>query len=191
MSNEKRPRTIAISGASAGIGLAIAEHFAREGWWVSIAARNSEDLTALRERWKDEFPNSELRTVAMDLSEKGAAKVWATYLADVFRGLDVLVHNLGKFEPGTLLEGNDDQLADLLNTNLVGAHQLTRAMLPLLQQSEAGQMVTIGSVSTTDWPADLATYTISKYAQEGWHRQISKELRTHNIGTTLIRPGAP
>ncbi|MEL6972328.1 MAG: SDR family oxidoreductase [Bacteroidota bacterium] len=191
MSNEKRPPAIAISGASAGIGLAIAEHFARQGWWVSIAARSEEDLTALRERWQEEFPNSLLRTVALDLSEPGAAKAWAAYLADFFFGkLDVLVHNLGQFAPGTLLGGGDNQLAHFFATNIMSAHRLTRAMLPLLLESDAAQMITIGSVSTTDWPADLAAYTLSKYAQEGWHRQISKELKVHHIRTTLIRPGA-
>ena len=190
MMNENGPSTIAISGASAGIGLAIAERFAREGWSVSIAARNEDDLQRLRERWPKEFPNSQLRTVSLDLSERAAPAAWASFLADAFHKLDVLVHNLGRFEPGMLLDGADNQLTELMTTNVLSAHRLTRAMLPLLQKSSAGQMITIGSVGTTDWAPGLAAYNLSKYAMEGWHRQMSKELQALHIRTTLIRPGA-
>lgn len=182
--------TIAISGASAGIGLACAQYFAHKGWNVAIAARSEKDLHALAKRWLVDFPDSELHTYAADLSEKLACQAWATGLSQKLAKLDVLVHNLGRFEPGTLLGGAEDQLDDLLATNVLSAHHLTRALLPLMQKANSARIVTIGSVGTTDWPEPLAAYSISKYALEGWHRQISKELLPLGIRTSLIRPGA-
>lgn len=181
---------IAISGASAGIGLAIAKHFAQLSWNVSITARTATDLQSLEQKWAADFPNSTLHTIALDLAEPQAALQWAEALTDEFGRLDVLVHNLGQFQAGTLLDGPTDQLAHLLQTNVLSAHHITREMLALLQSAARPFMITIGSVATTDWPPPLAAYSISKFAQEGWHRELSKELKPLGIRSGLIRPGA-
>lgn len=181
---------VAVSGASAGIGLATAEFFAKHGWRVSIAARTEKDLAQIHERWAASYPKQELLTYVADLTNAAETKQWAAAIEQKFGQLDVLVHNLGHFQPGTLLDGPADQLADFFAVNVVSAHQLTRACLPILKQAGKAQMITIGSVATTDWPAPLAAYSLSKYALEGWHREVSKELQTHNIRTTLVRPGA-
>ena len=181
---------IAISGASAGIGLAIAEHFAAQSWHVSISSRTQDDLLNLEKRWATDYPESQLHTISLDMAQPAAAEVWAEAIQERFGRLDVLVHNLGQFQPGTLLGGEVEQLTNLINTNLLSAHYLTRAMLPFLKQAETANMITIGSVATTDWPAPLAAYSISKYALEGWHRAIQKELLQYRVQTTLIRPGA-
>ncbi len=181
---------IAISGASAGIGLAIAEDFAALSWNVSISARTQDDLLNLEKRWATDYPESQLHTIALDLAQPTAAEMWAEAIQKRFGRLDVLVHNLGQFQPGTLLGGEVEQLTNLMNTNVLSAHYLTRALLPFLETAENAHLITIGSVATTDWPAPLAAYSISKYALEGWHRAMQKELSPYRVQTTLIRPGA-
>lgn len=190
MTTSSTSPVIAISGASAGIGLAIAEHFAALSWQVTIAARTHQDLVALEQRWPSDFPGSELHIKAVDLAQPQAAEQWAEAVLERFGRLDALVHNLGHFQPGTLLEGPVDQLTALINTNVLSAHYLTRAMLPLLEKGQRPCLLTVGSVATTDWPAPLAAYSISKYALEGWHRAMAKELKAKGVRCGLIRPGA-
>jgi short-subunit dehydrogenase len=183
-------QTIAISGVGRGIGRAIAQVFGQAGWTVLGAARNQTDLESLSEYWQAQAYSGKLHLVSADLSgQKGCLK-WTAAIETVIDRLDALVNNVGQFAPGTLLEGPDTQLADFLNANVLSAHYLSRALLPLLKAGERSHLLTIGSVATTDWPAPMANYALSKYALEAWHRAISRELSNTSISCTLIRPGA-
>lgn len=190
MSTKSTPRqVIAISGGSRGIGLAIAKRFAENGWQVAIAARSAAALTQLQEEWEANGW-SPLLTFAGDLSQAKDCQAWGIYLQEHCSQLDALVHNLGIFAPGTLLEGPDNQLEHFLATNVLSAHYLTRACLPLLKKPAFANILTIGSVASTDWPTELAAYALSKHTLEAWHRQLRKELAETNIRTALLRPGA-
>lgn len=183
-------KVIAISGGSRGIGLAIAKRFAEEGWEVAIAARSEAALHKIQEEWESDYPDSSLLVFAADLSDAAGCQAWGAYLLKHCPQLDALVHNLGTFAPGTLLNGPPEQLESFFAINVLSAHYLTRACFPLLQKARRANMVTIGSVATTDWPSDLAAYALSKHALEAWHRQLRKELAGGHIRTTLLRPGA-
>jgi short-subunit dehydrogenase len=180
---------IAISGASRGIGLAIAKQFAEKGWQVAIAARSADALAQLQKEWKNnQWPP--LLIFVGDLSKAEDCQKWGANLQENGSALAALVNNLGAFAPGSLLEGSVDQLEHFLTTNLLSSHYLTRACLPLLSKAPLANILTIGSVATTDWPTALAAYALSKHALEAWHRQLTKELSGTNIRTSLLRPGA-
>lgn len=182
-------QVIAISGGSRGIGLAIAKQLAEKGWQVAIAARSAIELAQLQQDWQaNEWPP--LLVFAGDLSQAEDCAKWGQYLQQHCTQIAALVHNLGAFAPGTLLEGPVDQLEHFLATNVLSAHYLTRACLPLLEKAALANILTIGSVASTDWPMDLAAYALSKHALEAWHRQLAKELAGTNIRTSLLRPGA-
>ena len=182
-------QVIAIGGGSRGIGLAIAKKLAKKGWQVAIAARSSTALTQLKQLWQaNGWPP--LLVFAGDLSNAEACEQWGGYLQKHCTRLDALVHNLGTFAPGSLLEGPIDQLEKFLATNVLSAHYLTRACLPLLKKAALANILTIGSVASTYWPAELAAYALSKHTLEAWHRQLAKELAGTNIRTSLLRPGA-
>lgn len=182
-------QVIAISGGSRGIGLAIAKQFAEKGWKVAIAARSAAALAQLQQEWQanDWRP---LLIFAGDLSQAEDCAKWGQYLQQHCTQLTALIHNLGAFAPGSLLQGPVDQLERLLATNVLSAHYLTRACLPLLEKAALANILTIGSVASTDWPMELAAYALSKHALEAWHRQLAKELAGTNIRTSLLRPGA-
>jgi short-subunit dehydrogenase len=147
-------------------------------------------LQILEETWATSYPTVPLLVFTGDLSKRDSCYAWGEFLSEQGKPLGALVNNLGTFTPGTLLEGPAEQLENMLNTNLLSAHHLTRACMPLLRQAEMATIVTIGSVATTDWPPPLAAYALSKYALEGWHRQLRRELAESAIRTTLLRPGA-
>lgn len=190
MSNTStRHQVIAISGGSRGIGLAIAKQFAEKGWQVAIAARSAAALAQLQQQWQtNEWPP--LLIFAGDLSQAEDCQKWGTFLQQHCTQLAALVNNLGAFAPGSLLDGPVDQLEHFLATNMLSAHYLTRACLPLLKNAPMANILTIGSVATTDWPEALAAYALSKHALEAWHRQLGRELAGTPIRTSLLRPGA-
>jgi short-subunit dehydrogenase len=183
-------QTIAISGVGRGIGRAIAEAFGEVGWTVFGAARSTADLENLQQHWQAQPFTGELHLFSTDLSEQKGCLAWAAVIKKNTNRLDALVNNVGQFAPGTLLDGPDTQLASFLKANVLSAHYLSKALLPLLEVGEKAHLLTIGSVATTDWPAPMANYALSKYALEGWHRTMSRELAETSISCTLLRPGA-
>jgi NAD(P)-dependent dehydrogenase (short-subunit alcohol dehydrogenase family) len=184
------PPAIAISGGSRGIGRAIAEVFGQQGYTVFVSSRTSGHLQAMQEAWPANYPTSTLHTFCADLATEAGCLAWAGHIGSRVSSLQVLVHNLGQFAPGDLLTGPPPQLAHFFATNVFSAHYLTQALLDLLRGGQPGHLVTIGSVATTDWPAPLHAYALSKYALEAWHRGVRRELAGTAVKTTLVRPGA-
>lgn len=187
MSSEQK---IVVSGAGRGIGRAIAQVFGTAGWTVFGSARTRADLDALQLFWQEKACAGELHLFATDLSNAAGCTAWAEAIEAKTSSLTALVNNVGQFAPGTLLEGPTDQLEKFMQINLMSAHYLSRALLPLLKTDKKTYLLTIGSVATTDWPAPMASYALSKYALEGWHRLMQQELAATQISCTLLRPGA-
>ncbi|MEZ4983817.1 MAG: SDR family oxidoreductase [Saprospiraceae bacterium] len=187
---DDRQSFVAISGGTKGIGRATAALFAEKGWQVAVCARHQDDLAAMQQHWALHYPSSHLYTHVTDLSTPEGCYSWAQTLQHNLPPLDALVLNAGTFAPGTLMEGNDQQLQDFLSLNLMAPHYLTREVSSQWrQQKRAGHLVTISSIAATDWPEMMTAYALSKYALEGWHEAVSRELQPHGIRTTLIRPG--
>lgn len=183
-------KTIAISGVGRGIGRAIALAFGHAGWVVFGAARSEEDLERLQTHWQAEAYTAPLHLYVADLGTANGCAAWGQAIGAMTNQLDALVNNVGQFGPGTLLDGPDGQLERFLRVNMLSAHYLCRALLPLLKVNTSAFLLTIGSVATTDWPPPMAAYALSKYALEGWHKTIRQELADTNIRCTLLRPGA-
>ena len=183
-------QTIVISGIGRGIGRAIAEAFGQAGWTVFGAARTRNDLENLQAYWQSHAFVGELYLFTADLSTPEGCQQWAASILATVDHLDAVINNVGAFAPGTLLDSSDDQLAYFLQANVLSAHYLSRALLPLLKAGKSAHLLTIGSVATTDWPAAMANYAISKYTLEAWHRALSRELADTVVKCTLLRPGA-
>jgi len=182
--------TIAISGGSRGIGRAIAQCFARVGWRVAVAARSAEALAKMHTHWAEAYPDAALLTHAADLSTAEGCRSFAQAIEQKGWTISVLVNNLGTFAPGTLLEGEEDQLANFLQTNLLSAHYLTRSLMPQLRSAERAHLFTIGSVAVFDRPAPMAAYMLSKHVLHAWHESLRTELTDTGVLTTLLVPGA-
>jgi short-subunit dehydrogenase len=180
---------IVITGASKGIGRAIAERCARGGKEVLAVARGQGELDSMQTAWK-QLTKSKLHTVAADLSTLEGVKQVARFTREQSTKVTALINNVGVFRPGSLLSQDGDHLPDLLNLNLLAAHRLTRELLPAMLENEQGHLITIGSVAATDFPEHMAAYTVSKYALHGWHYAVTKELKGSPVRTTLVVPGA-
>lgn len=181
--------SIAISGASRGIGLSIAKLFAAYNWTVFTAARKKRDLDQMQADWKRNFPESNLHCTVADLSTPEGCELFASNIKPHTDQLAVLVNNVGQFVPGTLLDGPNNQLDHFFKTNVLSAHYLTRALSSLLYKTPQSCLFTIGSIGVTEWPQHMASYALSKAALHAWHRGVRLELSEKGVNTCLIIPG--
>jgi NAD(P)-dependent dehydrogenase (short-subunit alcohol dehydrogenase family) len=181
---------ILITGCSSGIGRATAERFAARGWRVFATMRRPEADAggALREQaarqgWR-------LTTPALDVTRDDSVDAAvAGALGETGGRLDVLVNNAGYYALGPLEETSPDELRAQLETNVVGVHRVTRAVLPVMRARGTGAIVTMGSVSGLVAVPIAAPYHASKWALEGMIEALRLELLPFGVRVALIEPG--
>ncbi|MEM6807226.1 MAG: SDR family oxidoreductase [Bacteroidota bacterium] len=177
-------RKIFISGASKGIGLAIARKFYQENFEVIICARGKESLEAA----KSEMPN--LHTFVCDMSDKDAVKALGKTLNDQFGRLDILINNAGVFMPGQIHSEEDSTYETMMRTNIDSAYYMTKALLPAMLEEKKGTIVNMSSVAGIKPYEYGGSYGISKYAMLGFSKNLREELKPHNIRVISLMPGA-
>lgn len=181
---------IIITGATKGIGRAISEKLSLPGKKILAIARTHGQLQEMQQEWAQRFPEVELHTLPTDLATEEGCEELRSYLRQHRIVPSVLVNNLGVFEPGGLL-GRMNVFENLLATNLLAAHRVSRIVLPaMLKARVAGQLITIGSVATNDIEEDTAAYAASKGALEAWHKALSVNLKKTSLRFSLLIPGA-
>ncbi|MEM9835401.1 MAG: SDR family oxidoreductase [Bacteroidota bacterium] len=179
---------IIVTGATRGIGRAIAEKCAQEGQTVLAIARSTKYLREMAADWQ-RFAPSTLFTLSADLSTaEGCAKL-GQFLEQKSLSPQVLVNNVGWYRPGGLL-AEEDLLPYFLGINLMAAHRMSRICIPKMLQLPHGLIINIGSVAALDFPPHMHAYTVSKAALHAWHETLSHELSDTAIETSLIVPGA-
>jgi NADP-dependent 3-hydroxy acid dehydrogenase YdfG len=140
MSEKNTPRTWIITGATAGLGQALAEAALEAGENVVGTARRPERFGRLRERFGER-----LVPVEHDVRDTGAAAAVVGRAVDRFGGVDVLVNNAGVGQVGAAEEVTDGELHDMLAQHLLGPAALVRAVLPLMRRARAGAIVQMSS----------------------------------------------
>lgn len=167
-----------VSGASRGIGLAVAEALHGAGAHVVRLARSLNDATTDRQtdlRCDVADPGAVTRTVARVLGELGIPHI--------------LVNNAGVFFIKPAQEIEPEEFERTLTVNLTGAFLLARALLPQMIRRGSGHLVTIGSVSDHVAYSGSAAYAASKYGLRGLHEVLRVELSRTGVRTTLVSPG--
>ena len=175
-------RTAIVCGASQGMGLAIAQTFAREGMNVAMFARRRKVLEAEAER---------LGALAVqgDVSNPQDCERLVAATVDAFGGVDVLVNNSGGPPRGPALEVDDELLEAAVSLLLISAVRLTNLCLPHLRKSAAGRVINIES-STVKEPADnLALSNAIRPGVVGWAKTLAREIGPDGITVNTIAPG--
>jgi NAD(P)-dependent dehydrogenase (short-subunit alcohol dehydrogenase family) len=182
-------KSILVSGGTKGIGRAIVERFAKEGFDIFTCSRNEGDLASLRAAIASKYPTCSVCTFVADLSKKEEVLAFAE--AVKAKGIpDVVVHNTGVFLPGSLHEEADGNLEFLMDTNLYSAYYLTRAFAKELIQRRSGHIFSIGSIAGITAYANGGSYSVSKWAMLGMTKCFREEFKPHQIKVTSILPGA-
>ena len=179
-----------ITGASRGIGKAVAEIFAVHGYNLFLCSKNESNLLQTVEELKTIHPQISIDAKAFDLGDKKQAQLFGEWVTNHAETLDVLVNNVGTFVPGNISEEPDGALEQMLHVNLYSAYYTTRALLPKMMAEKSGHIFTICSIASLAAYPNGGAYSISKYALLGFTKNLRHELRPHNIKVTAVIPGA-
>ena len=176
-----------ITGASSGIGLAIARSFLNEGSDLVVVARRSERLQELA----NEAQKSGRRcaVVAGDVREEETAIRAVSTAVQQMGKLDILVNNAGIGRYGDLITMSVDDYDAMMNTNMRSTFLFARHAVPVLLERGAGTIITIASMAGVMGFARESAYCASKFAQVGFTQALDRELRPHGIKVGVVCPG--
>ncbi len=180
---------IVITGASKGIGKAIAEAFAQAGYTLLLGARGELDLYNTVAHLQTNYPTCEVHAQTVDVSNKQQVQAFANWCLS-YGTPDIVVNNAGSFVPGAIHKENDDILETLMATNVYSAYFLTKALLPAMMKQQSGSIFNICSIASLKAYSNGGSYSISKFALLGFSKNLREELMPHGIKVCAVIPGA-
>jgi NADP-dependent 3-hydroxy acid dehydrogenase YdfG len=185
--NDFRGMVAVITGASGGIGEAIAIQLAREGARLMLSGRSAAKLDMIAERARDLSPGVE--TFAADLAEDGQVRALAERALAAFGGVDVLIHSAGLFVGGSLATAPVEDLDRQYRTNVHAPYLLTQALLPSLL-SRQGQVVFVNSgAGFNPARAGWVGYAASKHALRAVADGLREEVNKQGVRVMTVFPG--
>ncbi|HET9260328.1 MAG TPA: SDR family NAD(P)-dependent oxidoreductase [Acidimicrobiia bacterium] len=171
-------KTALVTGASRGIGAAVARALAEMGVNLGLVSRSGDDL---------EIENAV--GIRADVRDRAAIEAAAGATAERFGGIDIVVINAGVGSYGPFLDLPEDELEDMIDVNVKGAIYTAKAALPYLLESDAADLVMLASVAGLSGLPFEAVYCSSKFAQVGLTRALDHELREQGVRCTTVAPG--
>jgi NAD(P)-dependent dehydrogenase (short-subunit alcohol dehydrogenase family) len=176
--NSIEGRVAFVSGASRGIGAAVARMFAEADARLVLASRSGDDLGlegALAQ--------------PCDVRDPVALESLANAAADLFGGIDIVVANAGVGAYGEFLDLDLEVLDEIIDVNVKGLLYTIRATLPHLLRSDAAELAVVASIAGQHGPAGEAVYSASKFAQVGFMRSLDHELWERGVRCSILCPG--
>lgn len=182
-------KTILITGATAGIGEAIARVFARANYRVILNGRRTERLEALQSELERDFGAS-VHTLAFDVSDKKAIREALASLSDPWKRIDILVNNAGLALGRVLInEGDEEDWDTMIDTNIKGVLYMTRAISPQMVERKSGHIINIGSIAGKETYKRGNVYCATKHALDSISDATRIDLLEHHVKVTQICPG--
>jgi NAD(P)-dependent dehydrogenase (short-subunit alcohol dehydrogenase family) len=179
---------VVVTGASQGIGRAIATAFAAEGASIALVARNEAKLAEVKSYC--EALGGRAVVVGCDVTDEQDVEAMASRVSSAFGTPDVLVNNAGAFTPGSVTETTVDSFTAQVETNLTSAFLVTRAFLPAMMEAAAGHIFFLGSVASIRGYPRSVGYCAAKHGLLGLARALREEVRFDGIRVTTVLPGA-
>jgi short-subunit dehydrogenase len=186
-----KDRTAVITGAAGGIGRAIAAALARRSCHLALAdiddaalARTAADIAA-----NDAKGTLRISRHRLDVADRKAVAAFPAQVTAAHGSVDILVNNAGVALGGRFIDVAERDFDWLFGINFWGVVQMTRAFLPLLQQSEEARLVNVSSLFGLIAPPGQAAYVASKFAVRGFSESLRHELAGTRVGVTVVHPG--
>jgi Tropinone reductase 1 len=181
-------QTALVTGASVGIGRAIADELLGLGADVLLVARDEAQLAATAAELADDHPEREVRLFAADVADGEQRREIFDWVEDLGDGLNILVNNAGTNTRRAAMEYSEAEWRALFETNLFSAFELSRFAFPLLSQHAASSIVNIGSVSGLTHVRTGAVYGMSKAALHQMTRNLACEWAEDGVRVNAVAP---
>ncbi len=185
----KEMKTILITGSTKGIGNAIARKFAANNYNLVLIARSDKDLQEQKRVLLSDY-NIEILCISADLAEKKQVQKIVNVLEENNVEPNILVNNLGVYQPSTFFDEDDVLMEKMMNINYYSGYYLTKALMESMLEKDEGHIFSICSVANITPVKEAFAYTISKYAVYGFIKTLRESLMETNIKTTAIIPGS-
>jgi NAD(P)-dependent dehydrogenase (short-subunit alcohol dehydrogenase family) len=173
-----------ITGASRGLGRALAEAVLAAGHKLVATARNPAQLAELVRRHGDR-----VHALALDVTDERAAGDAVKVAVQVFGRLDVLVNNAGYGDISSVEDASLAEFRAQIETNLFGTIIVTKAAIPVMRQQRSGRILQFSSMGGRVGPAGRAPYAAAKWGVEGFSESLAKEVGPLGIRVTIVEPG--
>lgn len=184
---EYTDKTVWITGASSGIGEALAKAYYKNGANLILSSRRQEALEEVKTKLGGD--GSRIKVLTLDLTQ---SDTFATKTADalsLFGSIDVLINNGGISQRSIFEETNLDTVRKIMEVNYFGSVGLTREVLPHMTTQKSGHIIVTSSVAGKLGTKYRTAYAGSKHAVQGFFDSLRQEMYEHNIAVTLICPG--
>ena len=188
--SETNPKRVAIvTGASRGIGAAIAKALAADGKHVVLVARDAGKLEAVKAEIESSPGEGIASVMTCDISDGVAIAAMVEAVAEEHGRLDILVNNAGITKDNLLLRMSDEEFDEVILTNLRSVFVACRAAARPMVRGKFGRVINIGSVSGVVGNAGQANYAAAKAGLSGFTKSFAKELGKKNITANVVAPG--
>ena len=174
-------KIVVVTGGSRGIGKAIAESFLNDGATVIVTYKN-----AIEEEY---FNGKNIKHHKCDVADAKAVAELVDALVKEFGKIDVLVNNAGITKDGLLMRMSEDDWNSVIDTNLKGVFNFTKAVSRPMMGKKTGKIINITSISGIIGNAGQANYSASKAGVIGFTKAVAKELASRNINVNAVAPG--
>lgn len=180
-------KVVWITGASSGIGEALALAFAKEGAKLVLTARREDELQRVKQLTG--LPDQNVLVLPMDVTQFDKAKGAAEQVIAHFQRIDIMVHNAGVSQRSYVTDTDFDVYQKLMNVNFFSTVAITKAILPYMIQQKSGHFIVISSVAGKIGTIMRSGYNAAKHALQGFYDSLRAEGYKDNIKVTTICPG--
>ncbi len=179
-----------ITGASKGIGNAIARAFAAENINLCLVAREETHLKKLQSELKKQYPELKIIIITADCSIKTELQKAAALANDFFEdNIDILVNNAGLFLPGNLMDEPDENLHNQWLLNVMAGYYLYKIIAKKMALRQSGHIFNICSVASIENVKNASSYAVTKSAQLSLNNSMRSEMMDYGVKVTAIIPG--
>lgn len=183
-------KSIIITGGTKGIGKAIINKFASNGYNIITCSRSLKDLKKLKSEIEKKYESTTVHIYQVDLSLKTEVEKFIIFINEQVEILEVLINNTGIFIPGKIHNEEKGNLELMIQTNLYSAYYLTRGVIQSMINKKSGHIFNICSVASIIAYPNGGSYSISKYALYGMTKCLREEMKEYGIRVTAVLPGA-
>ncbi len=182
-------QTAIVTGASRGIGRAIALGLAAQGARVVACARNADKLAEVAAACKQQELAGTVETSVLDVTDRPAIDRLVESVAERLERIDILVNNAGITRDGLLMSMEDEAFDEVMTANLKSVFWMTRAVSRHMVRARSGRIINISSISGLSGNAGQANYAASKAGIVGLSKSVAKEFGKRGITCNVVAPG--